>query len=236
MAIDAYPATVKVNKPRRRGLFVQIGASVLFVLRLVLPLIFLGSVFLLADLNSWQSVYFLDAFFEDDLAPFRPGEWLKAGHLIFPLTYFIIHLTNRRYGPNLCVGLVGTLWLVAAGSIVWDQYFADLIYVDITQLSTRIVLAFSVAVIASQVMAIWVYEVTRGHPWWRAPLMASLWASGTFCLIFFVGAFYGGDLVWVNRMITYFALMVGMAIMMLVPYFLLKFLIRPVKGTGYVPD
>lgn len=85
-------------------------------------------------------------------------------------------------------------------------------------------------------MVIWVYEVIWGYFWWCVLLMVLVWVFGLFCFIFFVGVFYGGDLVWVNCMIIYFVLMVGMVLIMLVFYFFLKVFIWLVKGIGYVLD
>ncbi len=200
--------------------------------RLVVPVLGLLVVLIWADFGSDQTVTWLDSLLAASQPQFRPSAWLTAGHLILPLMFFVISLTNRRYGAGMATAQVVAAWGVLGG-LVYDAFSGSGVGGAALNLPpVRTCVSFVVALVFAQFVAINVFEWTRGHPWWRAPLYAGLWGAAAYCFVFYPSARYGLGVPWVNQMITHFGLMAGTAFVLLVPYHLLRPVIKPLPGLG----
>ena len=96
----------------------------------------------------------------------------------------------------------------------------------------RTCMAFVVALVMSQFVCITVFDQTRGNPWWRAPLYAPIYASFAYCGIFYPMARWGLGEPWVNQMVTHFGFMLAVSLFMVIPYYLLRPIVRPLPGYG----
>ena len=76
------------------------------------------------------------------------------------------------------------------------------------------------------------FEHTRGVEWWNAPAYAALTATLVSMPLFYAMAYAGEDWIWLNRMSIDVALKALMAFVLLVPYFVLRPLVRPRAGMG----
>jgi len=202
------------------------------VLRIILPVVALMAVLVWADAEKGAPATFLDSFFPADRSDLLPGYWLTYGHLVLGLMFLVLNLTNRRYGAAYAMAQVAVVWVIV-GALAYVYFVhSDQPLPASPVPPMRTSFAFVVAVLAAQILNISVFEWTRGRPWWRAPLYASLWGSALFCLIFFPAAYYEVGIPWTNQMIVYFGILAVMAVLLLVPYYLLRSLIRPLPGFG----
>ena len=154
------------------------------------------------------------------------GKQLCLGLALLPVTFFVIHLTNRRYGAGYALGQVALTWLAA---VVVFPIIAPMMA---GPPDVRIVAAFAAGLFFSQLVAIWLFDLLRGPAWWTAPLFASLSGGVVLCLIAFPGAFAGTPANWSNEMFGFMALCAGAALLLLIPYGLLRGLLPPRAGFG----
>lgn len=199
-------------------LMAAINALLLLVLP-VLLLIALGAAsFLYADRPvRWLSV--------------ASANWLTWGHLMVPLTFFAIHLTNRRFGAAYAFLQTVLAWTLGAAALWAAQ-------ADLASLAGRalpdlhVALVFGGALFLGQVFSVLVFDRTRGPRWWTAPFFASLWGGVLFCLIAFPLAYHGTQTDWSGPMLTYAGIMAGSAFLLLGPYCLLRPVVPPMSGFG----
>ena len=96
------------------------------------------------------------------------------------------------------------------------------------QTSVAFLGAFGVA----QIMLVSVFDKTRGRTWWGAPLISMIWASTFYVLIFHVVANWGLDREWMPAMAMDFSIKVVAAILLLIPYQMLRRTVKPLPGYG----
>jgi uncharacterized PurR-regulated membrane protein YhhQ (DUF165 family) len=96
----------------------------------------------------------------------------------------------------------------------------------------RQVAALLTALTLGQAAAVMVFDRTRGVEWWNAPAYAALTAALIAMPVFYLLAFAGSDWVWLHHMAIDIALKALMSFALLVPYFLLRPVIRPSEGLG----
>ena len=140
-------------------------------------------------------------------------------------------LTNRAWGPARArtVAYVGfpfgmglsILLAVAADIPLWE--------------GVRVALASGFAFICAQLFDIALFHRLRRGLWWRAPLVSSLSASALDTAIFFSAAFALTGLPWVTWALGDFAVKVGMAALLLIPFRLLMPWIVPSLYGGPQP-
>jgi len=82
------------------------------------------------------------------------------------------------------------------------------------------------------VASVYVFEHTRGVEWWNAPAYAALTATLVSMPLFYAMAYAGEDRIWLNRMSIDIALKALMAFVLLMPYYLLRPIVRPREGLG----
>ena len=145
------------------------------------------------------------------------NDWLTWGAFTYPLAFLVTDLTNRAHGPGRArtVAYVGfpfgiglsILLAVAADIPLWE--------------GVRVALASGFAFICAQLFDIALFHRLRRGIWWRAPLVSSLSASALDTAIFFSAAFALTGLPWVTWALGDFAIKVGMAAVLLIPFRLL---------------
>jgi hypothetical protein len=204
-----------------------IGAT----LRLVLPVVGLLGVYGAAYVGLDIYVTALDVF-PDDKWFLNPGYWLTAGHLILPLAWFVSAVTNRRYGEGYALAQVLTAWAIIGGLVYGAYQLMDSGMGASPLPSRRVSLAFLFAITLGQIVGIYVFDRTRGRTWWGAPLFSALWGQTVFVVLFYSLAYMGMNDPWTNFMLMDLAIKIAAAFLMLVPYYLLRPLIRPMPGFG----
>ncbi len=149
--------------------------------------------------------------------------WLTWGAFTYPLAFLVTDLTNRAWGPGRArtVAYVGfpfgmglsIILAVAADIPLWE--------------GVRVALASGFAFICAQLFDIALFHRLRRGLWWRAPLVSSLSASALDTAIFFSAAFALTGLPWVTWALGDFAIKVGMAAVLLIPFRLLMSVVVP---------
>ena len=76
------------------------------------------------------------------------------------------------------------------------------------------------------------FDRTRGPRWWTAPFLSTLWGGLLFCLIAFPAAYMGTPVDWFARLVVYAGIMAAAAVLLLVPYWLLRRVVPPLSGFG----
>ena len=151
------------------------------------------------------------------------NDWLTWGAFTYPLAFLVTDLTNRAWGPGRArtVAYVGfpfgmglsIILAVAADIPLWE--------------GVRVALASGFAFICAQLFDIALFHRLRRGLWWRAPLVSSLSASALDTAIFFSAAFALTGLPWVTWALGDFAIKVGMAAVLLIPFRLLMTVVVP---------
>lgn len=221
------PATRAYGGPdapetRRRKLEALGLAAARLIVPVALVMVLLGATYLYAD----------------DLFSGLPVSIRSAGlavsDLILPGAWYCIHLVNRRYGPGYAFAqllaallLSAIVILINPGSIgEWD--------VSTPALTSRGVLSFGLAFLAANFVAITFFDAARGPRWWTAPLVSSFAAAFVFSAIYYPAAFAGLDSGWRASAIIHFSVFLGMSVLLLMPYWLLRPAMRPINGmNGY---
>ena len=201
-----------------------ITETFLAAMRLVFPVTLLVTAIVAVLIYGGQPARFLG---DIDAA----GKPFDIAILALPFTFFIVHLTNRRYGGGYA--FVQVLATVAVG-IAAAMYAAD----DLTLLRgsalppSRVIGGFAAALVVAQLFSIVVFDGLRGPRWWQAPLIASLFGGTALALVAYPAIYLGTGIHWLQPMFAYMGLNAASAILMLVPYWLLRPLIAPLPGFG----
>ncbi len=141
------------------------------------------------------------------------NDWLTWGAFTYPVAFLISELTNRRAGPH------------AARRVAWFG-FALAIIVSAMISPVRIAAASGLAFLCSQMLDISIFNLLRRQSWWRAPLVASVFASVLDTAIFFTYAFVGTGLPWFTLALGDLAFKLVMALLLLLPFRLLIPIVR----------
>lgn len=171
----------------------------------------------------------------------EPARWLgnadvggnpfASGVLALPATFFIVHLTNRRYGAGYAFAQVLLTAALVVGAML---YMGD----DLTLLhpgalpESRLVAAFGGGLFAAQLVSIFMFDRLRGPRWWQAPFFASLFGGIVLGLVAFPAAYAGTDALWTQPMVTYIGVSAAAALVLIVPYWMLRSLVEPLSGFG----
>jgi uncharacterized PurR-regulated membrane protein YhhQ (DUF165 family) len=210
---------------RREGIWFRIGSAVRAVARLVMPVLLL--------LASFAAIYLYLDTPATSLAGSVDGHWLTMGHLLVPVSFLCVHLTNRRYGPAYAFAQVV---LALAASVAFVVLVAPALapYVPVrTVPDLRVAAAFGGAFFVASFVSIVVFDGARGPRWWMAPLLGMLASVVTFGLVFYPAA-YAGNEDWPHRMAVHLEFLAGLAVLSLVPYWVLRGFVRPLPGyNGY---
>ena len=157
--------------------------------------------------------------------------WLSLGALAVPLSFFAVHLANRRYGPAIAAGQVLVAWLaVAAASLLYSLSLGF----ELGANGVRVTLALPVSLLLAQLVAVVSFDASRSIHWWKAPLLASVWSCVVFALTFYPAAHLGSDGPWFSHLTEYLAVSLMISVALLVPYWIARPMVRPLPGlAGY---
>ena len=199
--------------------------------RLVLPTVALLGVFALAY-EGWQRPVVWPAVFGPEQQPFHPGPWLTYGHLVLPGLFFILNLTNRRYGPGVTLSAVMLSWGLIIAGLSWALWAYGLAPVQDRLGLAPIMASFAGSLFAGELVAIYIFDRVRGVPWWRAPLYG-FWLGGTA----FLGFFHWPEAMrntgsWAGQLLVEFGIYTGWAVVSLLVYHALRRMVRPLPGFG----
>jgi uncharacterized PurR-regulated membrane protein YhhQ (DUF165 family) len=194
------------------------------VLRLVVPVFLLLTVGVAAFLYGNQPAAWLGNI---DVG----GAPLSLGLVLLPLSFFVVHLTNRRYGAGYATAQIIGAWLVAFGTLPVTQNDLSMLH-NGTLPDTRLVVGFGGALLLAQFVSVFVFDRLRGPQWWQAPLFASLLGGIAMCLIAYPLAFAGTGVAWTHPMLSYMGVTAAAAIVMVIPYWLLRSVVTPLSGFG----
>ena len=203
-----------IPRRRRPNPFAQAGLA---VLRLVLPVLLLLCVGIACMVYGDRTVEGWGNY---------GGRQLTAGLVALPLTFFVIHLTNRRYGAAYALAQIVIAWPAALALL------PTLLPQILSTSHLRIASAFAVGLFLAQLAAVIVFDALRGPGWWKAPLFGSLFAGIVFCLIAFPVAFAGTGVNWSADMLGYLMLATAASVLLLIPYGLLRSVVPPLSGFG----
>lgn len=205
--------------------------SVITARRLIVPVAGLAGMFAVAYQGSSVPITRFDQFGPEEWYR-NPGHWLTWGHVVLPGMFFVLNLTNRRYGPALTLGAVAASWALAGGVLVWalSTYGTGPVQAEIGALPAAA--TFAGALFAAQVVNIYVFERVRGVPWWRSPLYAALLGGAAFVVFSRWPAMMQNAEPWANRIMIELAIHIVWAFIMLPVYHLLRKPVRPLPGLG----
>ncbi len=160
---------------------------------------------------------------------FGLDQHLTWGAIIYPISFLVTDLTNRRYGAVIArrLVIVGFIVAVALSAIL---------------ATPRIALASGTAFLVGQLLDVTVFNRLRSLSWWRAPLLASLAGSVIDTALFFSLAFAGVAAMsvviptmvgpaplWVNLAIWDGIVKIVVALLALLPYGALLSVVRPAE-------
>ena len=211
------------------SLWLRIKGPAQMAFRLVLP------VMLLTTLLGAAYLYTDDFLLMPHASRMIQNAGLAVSDLVLPMAFYAIHLTSRRYGAShafaqLVAGLVilGLVALFNPGDI--DNWINNT-----PALTWRAMLAFGMAFLFANFMAIISFDAARGPRWWTAPLIASFAATLSFSAVYYPAAFAGtADVVWTDSALVHFGVFFGESVLLLIPYYLLRPAMRPLAGmNGY---
>ncbi|MEM1081622.1 MAG: queuosine precursor transporter [Pseudomonadota bacterium] len=139
------------------------------------------------------------------LVQFPINDWLTWGALTYPISYFVTDLTNRWCGVR------------DARRVVYVG-FGLAVLVSMVLASPRIAMASGAAFLASQLLDISVFDRLRRRGWWQPPLFSSAIGSALDTALFFALAFYATGVPWVTLALGDYAVKLGIALLMLMPW------------------
>ncbi len=213
--------TGSITFGQEEAFWFQFGRALRVAMRLIVPVLLLLASFVAISL-------YLDTPARN-IAGTADAHWLTVGHLLIPLSFLCVVLTNRRYGPAYAFAQV-VLALVAASAFVLiagpglKPYFR-------TMPDMRFAVVFGAAFFLAGFVSIVVFESARGPRWWKAPLLAMLTATVIFGLMFYPMA---GLPDWTHRMTVHLEFLLSLAVLSLVPYWILRAFVPPLPGfNGY---
>jgi uncharacterized PurR-regulated membrane protein YhhQ (DUF165 family) len=218
----AWPVTASYRK--RETVWQRLGLAFNAVGRLALPVVLLVSALAVCYVYlDTKLTAFADA----------SGSWLSLGQALLPGAFFAVALTNRRYGPSYAFAQVVLALAAIAGAFAFgEDSLRGLLPVHAVP-TTRFVASFGIAFLLASFVSILLFDGARGSRWWTAPLLGLMASAVVFAAIFFPAAYAGqGDAIWVQHMFAFFGLMLGGAMLSLIPYWILRGIVPPLSGFG----
>jgi uncharacterized PurR-regulated membrane protein YhhQ (DUF165 family) len=161
-----------------------------------------------------------------------PGEaWVNWAIIFVPTSFFAIQLTSRAYGLEIAFLQIVSAWAVALSALF---FVPELAVAGMEDLALRALVSLGVALAAAQLVVAVVFDVTRCIRWWQAPFLSGLWASFAFAILFYPMALMGSALQWFDLFLAHLAILVAESMLLLIPYWIIRPLIRPSAGySGY---
>lgn len=157
--------------------------------------------------------------------------WLTVSHLLVLFGFFIVGLTNRRYGPAYAFAQVLLTGAVVAALSVFGQGSIDGTIPMETVPPLHEAVSFAVAFLVASFVSIVAFEGARGPHWWTAPLIGFLAAGIVYPVVFFALQI-GSDAAWLGHGLQYITVMAAGALLLLVPFWLMRAIVPPTAGFG----
>lgn len=162
-----------------------------------------------------------------------PSNWLTVGHAVVPVVFLIANLVNRRYGEDYALAHVLVSWTLAVLMALAVILQLNPHLPPAGELPPlRVTIAFAAAMTIGQLASVYVFELTRGVVWWKAPLYSALTNTFIAMFLFYPAAFAGTDPFWPNRMAIDAGTKAFMSFALLLPYLALRPIVRPQAGLG----
>jgi hypothetical protein len=183
-----------------------------------------------AVLLAWVAGVYL--YRDTPISLYGDDSWLTASHLLIPVGFFCVFMTNRRYGPAYAFAQVV---LTAIAIVAWMLFARPLIDALLpldTIPTVREAAAFGGAFFAASFVSIVVFDGARGAHWWTAPLFGFLSAAIVYACVFFAALKAGTDAPWVYSAVEYMGALAGEGILLLIPFWMLRGMVRPISGFG----
>jgi uncharacterized PurR-regulated membrane protein YhhQ (DUF165 family) len=206
------------------GVWSEFTRSLLAISRLVFPVLLLATIGAAAFIYGGEPVRWLG---DPDVG----GKSFTTGLLALPLTFFVVQLTNRRYGAGYAFGQVLVTGILALAAGIYARDDLTLLRSGIVP-DFRLMAAFGGALFSAHCVAIFVFDRLRGPQWWQAPLFASLLGGIVLASSAYPAAYAGTAVLWVEPMFAYMGVAAAAALGMVVPYWMLRSLIEPLSGFG----
>lgn len=206
---------------RRESFAHKLGTAVALAMRLAVSV---------AILLAWSAGIYL--YRDTPVSLFGDDAWLTLSHLLVPVGFFCIFLTNRRYGPAYAFAQVVLTAIAIVAWVVFARPLIDALLPLDTIPSVREAAAFAAAFFAASFVSIVVFDGTRGPSWWTAPLFGFLSAAIVFASVYFACLEGGSDTPWVHSAVEYMGALAGVGILLLIPFWMLRSMVRPMSGFG----
>lgn len=206
-----------------------------FLRQIMVPTLVLCGLAVMAFVERSQPVSLLGVLSFSD-ASVDPGPWFTMGHIWLLAMFGIVNLTSRRYGAGAATGSVILTAAVLGGVWAYAAYGAAHVVLSEEMIGALVVqpmaYAMALSLVTGLLVAVVVFDLVRGRPWWKAPLLAPLIGGAVF-----VGLFHTlGDTAltgtFVERAVVHFAVVTFATLVMLVIYHMLRSLIPPAPGYG----
>lgn len=182
-------------------------------------------------LGAWLLAEFLYRDTPADVFGIGTG-WLTLSHLLVPVGFYCVFMTNRRYGPAYAFAQVVTTLAAAAALILFAQdALAAIIPLDHIP-PMREVAAFAGAFFVSSFIAIVAFDGFRGPRWWTAPLIGFLCAAIVFSMVFFTALYAGTDVAWLGEGLHYMGVIAAEGLALLIPFWAMRRMVPPMSGFG----
>ncbi len=160
------------------------------------------------------------------------SRWLTASHLLVPVGFFCVFLTNRRYGPAYAFAQVVVTAIVIVGFLLAvGGALNEFLPLD-TIPPVREAAAFGAAFFVASFVSTVAFDGARGPHWWTAPLFGYLSAAIIYPALFFAVLLAGSDPSWMYRALEYAGLIAGEGLLLLIPFWLLRRMVPPLSGFG----
>jgi queuosine precursor transporter len=200
----------------------KIGAGIAAIVRLVVCTLVLG---------AWLTATFLYRDTALDVFGIGTG-WLNLAHVLVPVGFYCVFMTNRRYGPAYAFAEVVTAMALAAGLVLFARdALAQVIPLDSAP-SLRETVAFGSAFFLASFVSIVAFDGARGPHWWTAPLIGFLAAAIIFATVFFAVLYSGTGRAWLGECMQYMGLIAGEGLLLLIPFWVMRRMVPPVAGFG----
>jgi hypothetical protein len=206
---------------RRESFGHKFGAVAVVVARLTVAV---------AVLIAWSAGVYL--YRDTPVSLYGDDTWMTASHLLVPVGFFCVFMTNRRYGPAYAFGQVVLTALAIVAWVVFARPLIDALLPLDTIPTVREAAAFAVAFVAASFVSIVVFDGTRGPMWWTAPLFGFLSAAIVFASVYFAALEAGTEARWVYSAVEYMGVLAGEGILLLIPFWMLRGMVRPSSGFG----
>ncbi|HJW42682.1 MAG TPA: hypothetical protein VJ476_15825 [Rhizomicrobium sp.] len=162
----------------------------------------------------------------------RGTHWLTVSHLLMPVAFLAVHLTNRRYGPAYAFAQIVMSFAALAAATIFGRALIVQFLPEAVVPSLRTVVAFASAFFVAGFVGIIAFDGARGPRWWTAPLLGSIVASLVFAPIFYAAAFAGTQTPWFGHMGVHTGILIAGSILALIPFWLLRRVVQPMPGFG----